>query len=301
MMNNEPMISVLMGVYNTRQSDLETSIETILNQTYSDFEFIIINDGSTNNAEDVILSYKDDRIRYYKNETNMHIIASMNKGLKLCRGKYIARMDSDDFCDTTRLEKQVNFMESHPEIGVLGTYFQRVFTGENRTFMPLNPPDIKLYQRYVRGCIANQTSMIRHSVLTENNIIYDKNCKYAEDHKMWADLTYVTDFAVLPEVLVYVRNHPDGVSLANFAYQCKMSRLINLDNIIRDFSDSNKYLYGILKKFVQNTPLSRQEFVDFKDFLGDVGDYLEKQITPPFNQDVKSRLLRIMNDFKVEL
>lgn len=301
-MNKTPMVSVLMGAYNTRQSDLEVAMETILNQTFSDFEFVIINDGSTKqHVEDVILSFKDERIRYYKNETNIHIIASMNKGLKLCNGKYIARMDSDDFCDTTRLEKQVDFMEKHPEIGVLGTYFQRVFTGENRTFMPKLPKDIKLYQRYYRGCIANQTSMIRHSVLKENNIIYDKNCKFAEDHKMWADLSYVTDFAVLPEVLVYVRNHPDGVSLANYSIQCKLSKLINLDNTIRDFSNSSPYLYKILRKYVQNAPLTRQEFVDFKGFLSDVGDYLEQNITPPYNQGVKKHLLMGMNDFRVEL
>ena len=102
-----PIVSVLMSVYNARADELRQAIESILNQTYKNFEFIIINDGSTNDTEDVILSYEDKRIRYVKNEVNLKIIASLNKGLKLCRGKYIARLDADDYSAPTRLEKQV--------------------------------------------------------------------------------------------------------------------------------------------------------------------------------------------------
>ena len=89
-------VTVLMSVYNTEESFLREAIESILNQTFKDFEFLIINDGSTNNAETVIRSYNDSRINYVLNEQNLGLIASLNKGLALAKGEYIARFDSDD-------------------------------------------------------------------------------------------------------------------------------------------------------------------------------------------------------------
>ena len=139
-------VSVLMPVYNTRRAELQVAIESILDQTYKDFEFIIINDGSTNDAEEVILDYKDDRIKYYKNETNLKLISTLNKGIDLCSGKYIARLDSDDYSEPDRLEKQVKVMEELPNVGLTGSFFRRV--PENLTITtPVRPDLIKLYQR----------------------------------------------------------------------------------------------------------------------------------------------------------
>ena len=107
---SKPLVSVLMAVYNGEKYLLE-AIESILNQTYTNFEFLIINDGSTDSTEEIILSYSDQRIRYIKNEQNLKLIASLNKGLDLAKGKYIARMDADDISLPDRLEKQVNFLE----------------------------------------------------------------------------------------------------------------------------------------------------------------------------------------------
>ena len=109
-MNSSKLISVLMPVYNTKEEFLRTAIESILNQTFSNFEFIIINDGSTNNAEDVILSYKDDRIIYLKQE-NQGIVAALNNGWDRAKGEYIARMDSDDISFPDRFEKQIEYLE----------------------------------------------------------------------------------------------------------------------------------------------------------------------------------------------
>ena len=97
-----------MAVYNGEKYLCE-AIESMLNQTYTNFEFLIINDGSTDTTEEIILSYKDERIRYIKNEQNLKLIASLNKGLVLANGKYIARMDADDISMLERLEKQVDF------------------------------------------------------------------------------------------------------------------------------------------------------------------------------------------------
>ena len=116
-----PEITVLMPVYNGEKY-LRPAIESILNQTFSDFEFLIINDGSTDNSESIILSYKDERIRYVKNENNLKLIKTLNKGIDLARGKYIARMDADDISLPTRLEREIEYMESHPECGLVSVF-----------------------------------------------------------------------------------------------------------------------------------------------------------------------------------
>lgn len=109
-----------MPAYNAEKY-LREAIDSILAQTFTDFELIIINDGSTDFTKDIILSYTDQRIRYIENEQNSGICVTLNKGLDAARGRYIARMDSDDISLPRRLEVQVQYMDSHPEIGVAGT------------------------------------------------------------------------------------------------------------------------------------------------------------------------------------
>jgi len=108
----QPMISVIMPVYNGEKY-IKEAIESVLSQTYTDFEFIIINDGSNDCSENIILSYEDNRIVYLKNQENLKLIKTLNKGVSLSKGKYIARMDADDICFPHRFEKQINYLESN--------------------------------------------------------------------------------------------------------------------------------------------------------------------------------------------
>jgi len=115
-----PIITVLMAVYNGEKC-LNHTIESILNQTFTDFEFLIINDCSTDRTVDVIRSYNDNRICVHNNETNIGQTESLNVGLNLAKGKYIARMDADDYAMPKRLERQYNYITEHPEYSVVGT------------------------------------------------------------------------------------------------------------------------------------------------------------------------------------
>ena len=295
-MNNKPSITVLLPVYNTLENELKRAIDSILNQTFDNFEFIIINDAATDNSEDVILSYKDDRIRYYKNETNLKLIATLNRGLSLSNGKYIARLDSDDYSAPTRLEKQFKFMEENQNIGVLGTFFHRIETNEDIS-LPTNPNDVKLCQRYVRGCISHPSVMIRKQVLSDNNLMYSPYCMHAEDYKLWCDLSYVTDLAVYPEVLTYISYHDTGVSKTNLKYQSKMLRTIILDNIIKDFAVDKAYMYAILEKYVSGAKITQKEFDYTKHLLNCVVDYLKKEISPPYDEWVVPHLSNLLLSF----
>ena len=117
-MNNLPLITVLMPVYNGEKY-LQQAIESILKQTFTDFEFLIINDGSTDNSENIILSYDDSRIRYIKNEENLRLIRTLNKGIELAKGKYIARMDCDDISLPYRFEKQLKEFQNNPHLDMV--------------------------------------------------------------------------------------------------------------------------------------------------------------------------------------
>ena len=121
-MNNSPKISVVMSCYN-RENFVRDAIESILNQTYTDFEFIIIDDCSTDKTPEIIQEYadKDNRIVYIRNEENMDYNYNLRKGFKLAKGEYIARMDDDDISLPERFEKQVSYLDEHPDITVLGS------------------------------------------------------------------------------------------------------------------------------------------------------------------------------------
>lgn len=200
-----PTVSVLTPIYNTNHAHLRQCIESILNQTYTDFEFIILNDSPENaELEKLVLSYGDRRIRYEKNDKNIGISKSRNKLIDLARGKYIAIFDHDDISHKTRLEKQVRFLDENPYVGVVGAWAH--WFGD-KDFIRKNPEydtDIKI--RLTDVCAIMHTSaMIRKSVLTKNNIRYEEQYSPAEDYRLWGRMMDCTDFHNIQEVLVEYR------------------------------------------------------------------------------------------------
>lgn len=202
---NMPTVSVLTPIYNTNHAHLRECIESILNQTFTDFEFIILNDSPDNDAlEKLVLSYGDARIRYVKNEKNIGISQSRNKLIELARGKYIAIFDHDDISHPTRLEKQVNFLDKNPYIGVVGAWAH--WFGK-KDFIRKNPEydtDIKICLTDVCA-IMHTTAMIRKSVLIDNNIRYQEQYTPAEDYRLWGCMMAYTAFHNIQEVLVEYR------------------------------------------------------------------------------------------------
>lgn len=207
-----PKVSVLTPIYNTKPEYLRECIESILNQTFQDFEFIILNDSPDNQEiEDIVLSYDDKRIRYVKNDENMGISKARNKLVELSRGIYLAIFDHDDISHKTRLEKQVKFLDQNPYVGVVGTWAH--WFGK-RDFVRKNPEydtDIKI--RLTDVCAIMHTSaMIRKSVLVDNNIKYQEQYTPAEDYRLWGQLMAYTDFYNIQEVLVEYRCQDENTS-----------------------------------------------------------------------------------------
>ncbi|MCQ2581070.1 MAG: glycosyltransferase [Alphaproteobacteria bacterium] len=211
-----PRVSVLTPIYNTKPEYLRECIESILNQTFTDFEFLILNDSPDNTEiEKIVLEYAkhDKRIKYSKNEKNMGITPSRNKLLKMARGEYLAIFDHDDISVSTRLEQEVAFLDKNPYIGVVSGLLQ-FFGIENRVHhAPANDPDIKMH--LTENCyVAHTAAMIRKSVLVDNNIEYEEKYSPAEDYRLWTRLLDVTNFYNFQEPLVKYRWNGDNTTVA---------------------------------------------------------------------------------------
>ena len=189
-----PMISVVMPVYNAEKYVAE-AVESILQQTYTDFEFIIIDDCSTDNSYGILQTYaaKDIRIRLFKNDVNNKLPKTLNFGIAQSNGKYIARMDADDISLPERFAKQVEFMESHPEIGVCGTWIKE-FIDENKqiTRMVEYPVEHKLISitlLFDENCLAHPSTLLKREIFTDIQLYYESSFGgAAEDYELWVRL-----------------------------------------------------------------------------------------------------------------
>jgi glycosyltransferase involved in cell wall biosynthesis len=244
MINKQPKISVLMPVYNTKEEYLREAIESILNQTYMDFEFIIVNDGSINNAENVILSYKDKRVRYYKNDTNLGLPETRNILISLAKGEYVAIMDSDDISFPERFAKQVDYLDAHQDVSLVSANTEN-FPINNAVKYPENVD----YFTILKGCwINNPVVMYRKADFEKYNLKYDMKYRYAEDYELWSRAIRHLKFVNLPDILLKYRCHKDSFCNNNKANQTKYAKKIRqnmIDYLVSDKELKKKLLFKI--------------------------------------------------------
>lgn len=189
--NDTPLISVVMSCYN-RQNYVAQAIESILNQTYTNFEFIIIDDCSTDNTYKIIKKYvkRDKRIIALRNKVNKGIVYALNRGLKLAKGKYIARMDDDDISLPQRFEKQVKYMEENPDVVVLGSDVKS-FCDEDKDYSSwvdaFDADELALILNF-KCSISHPNVIIRKDFLDKHSLSYLKEYEFAEDYALWAQV-----------------------------------------------------------------------------------------------------------------
>jgi hypothetical protein len=206
---NAPVITVLMPVFNGERY-LREAVASILNQSYGDFEFLIIDDGSTDRSAAIIDSYRDPRVRLVRHQANLGLVPTLNRGLELARGKYVARMDCDDISLPDRFAKQVALLEAAPEIGVCGGWIEYFMGRELVLELPAEDQAIK-QALLTFNPMAHPTVMIRASVIERHRIRYDPDYPHVEDYELWSRLAALTGFANIPEVLLKYRIHLDQV------------------------------------------------------------------------------------------
>ena len=200
-------ITVLMPVYNTQEEYLRQAIESILNQTFTDFEFIIMDDGSTNNAAQVITSYQEKRIHFVQNKKNMGLSAVRNKLMQLAKTEYVAWADSDDISLPNRLEKQKNYLDKHPEVSYVGSWYE-LFP---KHYVRKLPEKVYIIDMLRANITCESSAMYRRKDL--ENLFYDTSLIVAEDYDFWVRaLLKGLQLINLQEVLLKCRQHSDNIS-----------------------------------------------------------------------------------------
>ena len=205
-MSQQPLVTVLMSVYNDTEF-LADAIESILRQTLTDFEFLIIDDGSTDETASRLAAFTDPRIRVVRNQTNLGLTLSLRRGVGLALGRYIARFDADDLCLPDRLSKQVAFLEQHPELALLGGACQFIDSeGNLLEFLPQPETDLEIrWFSFLANPFLHSTTMIRREVLVEHQLNYDEAYRTAQDYDLWSRLLECAKGANLSEALIYYR------------------------------------------------------------------------------------------------
>lgn len=290
---SQPLISVILPVYNGEKYLLE-AVQSILNQTYSNFELIVVNDGSKDKSEEIIKNIKDPRIVYhYKN--NSGLADSLNYGISLSKGYYIARQDQDDISYPTRFEKQVDFLEKNKNVGLLGTR-ARVFKDNSSEVKyhnhPTNPWDLKFDLLFDNPFVHSSVMFRKEDFLKVNNYNTDRN--YYEDYELWSRFAEVGDVANLKDVLVDYRHHDMGLS--------KMSDYFNSDAVFSQNLKNYERMFGKLDEgFVEISALMHAKKESYKNLdikiIYSVLDKIADKIIQMY-PDNKKEIIKRANQYK---
>ncbi len=224
----KPLVSIILPTYNWKSEWLSESIDSVLSQTFKDFELIIINDASTNNIEDTILKYKnqDSRIIYLKNEKNLQLTRTLNKWIEYAKWKYIARIDDDDIRENKdKLEKQVKFMEENPSYWLC---WASTIINIDESWKIINKIETRLSDSEIRNHLLQSNQFAHSSILMRKsslNKVWKYNPVYnkAEDYELWCRIGTKTKFANLWDIKLKYRVNSNWICVKNSVFQKKLS------------------------------------------------------------------------------
>ena len=280
---NKPLVTVLLPVYNNEKIDL--CIDSVLKQTFKDFELLIIDNASTDKTIEVIKRYDDEKIRLVINEENIGPTGSLHKGVDLIDSKYIARIDADDLMLENRLEKQVEFMENNPDYGIVGSWTKNI-DPQNKVFginkLCVTDKGIRKFLN-IHSPFYHPAVMMRTSVLKENDLNYDLGIKIAVEYDLWNRILNHSKGHNIPEILSYFRTgdsksltssnpfktlqeyldvreaickeHDETLALQSLQIERKEKK--SIFDCIRIFNYLNSYLHGSLQKNDEDYPILR--------------------------------------------
>ena len=216
-MENKPLCSVVMSVYNGEEY-LKESIDSILQQSYVNFEFIIIDDASTDSSLEIIQSYDEPRIILIQNNKNLFLAASLNKGIRIAKGDYIVRMDADDVSMPERLMKQVSFMELNPQVGISGTCSEIIGYGMGHGNYSQDDQTIKF--KLLHEChLLHPTLIIRKELIFDNDLFYNEEFRKNQDYELFLRGIDITEYANLPDVLIEYRHTEENIKRESYNQQ----------------------------------------------------------------------------------
>ena len=230
-MEGTPRVTVLMPVYNGEKY-LRPAIDSILDQSFENFELLVINDGSTDNSMGILKGYTDPRIRLIHNEQNLKLIKTLNKGIELAKGEYIARMDCDDISAIYRLEMQVDFLDRNPQVGLLGSNAIIISKAGKKLYCANYPSS----HFTITWALCFYCPIVHPSVMIRKDIIqryggYDESKLHTEDYHLWCKMSREIRFGNLPVPLLYLRKHDLNISNENYVQHIINASLVNQEHL----------------------------------------------------------------------
>lgn len=210
-MSRTPRIAVVLPVYNGEKY-IREAIQSVLDQTLTDFELLVIDDASTDHTPDIVSRFSDRRLRVIRLPNNRGQGAALNTGVRASRSEFMARMDADDICHPRRFERQVAFLEAHPEVAICGTWY-RTFGARNvPARLPVTPEHIRA-DLFFGAAMGSPTIMLRRSFLDQHVLAFNEEFRNAEDYEFLARAADLTRLATLPEFLFFYRHHDGQVTV----------------------------------------------------------------------------------------
>ncbi|HEV7333480.1 MAG TPA: glycosyltransferase [Flavisolibacter sp.] len=222
METNAPIVTVLLPTYNC-EAYVQKSIQSILDQTFTNFELLVIDDASTDRTIQVIQEFTDPRIRLIRKQKNTGYTDSLNYGIGIAQGDYIARMDADDISIATRLERQVQFLTSNKDVVLCGCWYQEIPTNHVAK-LPVSHEDI-LVAMLTNNSISHPSVMYRKEFFIRHQLTYNRDFESAEDYELWTRVIALGKIHNLPEVLLHYRLHEQQVSAQRNAFQAQRAAL----------------------------------------------------------------------------
>lgn len=227
-------VTILLPAYNAALY-LRDSLDSIMRQAFKDFDVLLIDDGSMDDTSKIAIEYSniDRRIKYYKNEKNIALIKTLNKGLSLAKGEYIVRMDADDIMFDDRLYKQVKYMDSNPECFVCGG--QMEYIGGLTGMAPILPQKYEdlLYLSLINCPLYHPTTIIRNSAIKQFGLKYNDSYKHAEDYKFWSDIifSHPNSIANIKDVVLFYRISNNQITAKYSDEQDLISKIVRRENV----------------------------------------------------------------------
>ena len=227
-------VTILLPAYNAALY-LRDSLDSIMRQAFKDFDVLLIDDGSMDDTSKIAIEYSniDRRIKYYKNEKNIGLIKTLNKGLSLAKGEYIVRMDADDIMFDDRLYKQVKYMDSNPECFVCGG--QMEYIGGLTGMSPILPQKYEdlLYLSLINCPLYHPTTIIRNSAIKQFGLKYNDSYKHAEDYKFWSDIifSHPNSIANIKDVVLFYRISNNQITAKYSDEQDLISKIVRRENV----------------------------------------------------------------------
>lgn len=284
MVRSSTTITVIMPVFNG-EVYLQEAIDSILQQSFSDFEFIIINDGSTDNSREIILSYNDERIRLIENGSNRGINYSLNAGLDMATGDYVARQDADDISFETRLQKQYDYLVNNPDIALVGCDAEII----DAHGVHISDSVLRMSAEDLGYNLLFGNFLLHSSVLFRKEAVgalggYSPVISFCEDYELWFRLSRCAKLYSMPERLIRHRLNPHGLSRENSERQFNsIVDLIksNLERVVKRAVSAESVAYLLAEYLYVNDQRGRfdnpEVFAESLELLGEVSRLQQKE------------------------